>query len=62
MQLGKNIQAEVKGTTLTLVIDLSQDFGRSSSGKNVIVATTSGNHEVEGADGLVLGLNAYRKA
>lgn len=60
-KIGKNIEASVKDGTLTLVIDISKTFGKSASGKTTIVATTSGNQQVDGTDGLVLGLNAYRK-
>lgn len=59
--IGKNIEATVKDGILTLRIDLKKTQGKSASGKSTIVATTAGNQEVEGADGLLLGLNAYRK-
>ncbi|WP_461369436.1 hypothetical protein [Candidatus Darwinibacter acetoxidans] len=55
-----NIKAEVKGQTLHLEIDLSKRLGPSASGKTVIVATTSGNKQIEGSD-VILGLNAYVK-
>jgi len=58
-ELGKNIEFEVKGSKLTLVIDLEQEQGQSSSGKSTIVATTSGNVKVPGAN-VTLGFNAYR--
>ena len=56
----RNIKAEVKGQTLHLEIDLSKRLGPSASGKTVIVATTSGNKQIEGSD-VILGLNAYVK-
>lgn len=59
--IGKNIEASVKEGKLTLVIDLSKTQGKSASGKSTIVATTGGNQTVDGTNGLVLGLNAYRK-
>lgn len=59
--LGTNIEAEVKGDKLVLTIDVAAEHGRSASGKSTIVATTRGNVQVPGVDGLVLGLNAYRK-
>ena len=58
--LGKNIEFEVKGPKLTLVIDLKEEQGLSGSGKSTIVATTSGNVKVPGVDGVTLGINAYR--
>jgi hypothetical protein len=54
----KNIDIETKGTTLTITIDLSKEFGRSKSGKTIIIATTGGNKEV--ADGVHMGLNIYK--
>lgn len=57
--LGKNVEASVKGEALHIVIDLSKTFGRSKSGKTVIVASTEGNQQV-GETGIFLGLNAYK--
>ncbi len=42
-------------------IDLSAPARISASGKTMVVASTRGNVEVPGTDGLVIGLNAYRK-
>lgn len=61
-ELGKGIKATVDGDKLTLEIDLSQDFGKSTSGKTTIIATTAGNVAIPGAtNGATLGLNLYRK-
>jgi hypothetical protein len=59
--IGQNIQIEVKGDKAIITIDLSKRGGLSSSGKSVIVATTSGNVTIPGTQ-VVLGLNAYVKA
>ncbi len=55
----KNVEIQVEGSILTLRVDLSKEFGPSSSGKTTIVASTEGNvsvpdHEVK------VGLNVYR--
>lgn len=55
----KNIEMTVKGNVLTITVDLSKEFGRSASGKSVIIASTEGNVAVEG--GAIVGLNVYRK-
>jgi hypothetical protein len=55
----RNIKMEVKGTILTLTIDLSQTFGRSKSGKTTIIASTDGNVNVQGSDAK-LGVNVYK--
>jgi hypothetical protein len=56
----KNVEMTVEGTTLTIRVDLSKEFGPSSSGKTILVATTEGNVTVPGRQDKV-GLNVYRK-
>ncbi len=41
----KNVQMTVDGSILTIQVDLSKEFGPSSSGKTIIVASTEGNRE-----------------
>lgn len=55
-----NVKTEMKGKMLHIEIDTTADLGPSTSGKSNKVASTDGNIVVEGAGGLVLGLNAYR--
>ena len=60
--IGQNIQVEVtKDNKAVITIDLNHRGGPSSSGKSIIVATTSGNVTIPGTS-VVLGLNAYVKA
>jgi len=58
----KNIQVKVSpdGSQLQVTIDLEQDFGPSKSGKTTIIASTEGNQSIT-PDGVVLGLNVYKK-
>ena len=56
----QNIVTEVKGSKLTITIDLKGKTSPSASGKSQIVASTRGNSLVEGTD-VMLGLNLYRK-
>lgn len=56
----QNVQFEVQGDQLVIVVDLSQEFGESASGKSIIVATTGGNVSVPGHEEVKIGLNAYR--
>ena len=56
----KNVDMSVDGDILTLKIDLSKEFGPSSSGKTIIIATTEGNQTIEGRNEKV-GLNVFRK-
>ena len=56
----KNVKMEVKGTKLIIEVDLTKDNGLSGSGKNTIIGTTGGNVEVK--DGIMAGINIYKKA
>lgn len=57
----KNVEMNVTGTILTIRVDLSQEFGPSSSGKTIIIASTEGNASVPGSEDAKVGLNVYRK-
>jgi hypothetical protein len=57
----KNVEMSLDGTMLTIKVDLAKEFGKSSSGKNIIVASTEGNVSVEGREEVKLGLNVYKK-
>ena len=56
----KNVELSVEGNILTIKIDLSKEFGLSSSGKNIIVASTEGNVTIPDREEKI-GLNIYRK-
>ena len=56
----KNVEMTVEGNILTLKVDLTKDFGPSSSGKTIIIASTEGNITVTDREEKV-GLNVYRK-
>jgi hypothetical protein len=55
--LGKNIEYSIDGSKLTMVVDLSKDFGPSASGKTVIIASSEGNKDV---GDVKVGLNIYK--
>ena len=55
----KNVEMQVDGHILTIKVDLTQEFGPSSSGKTIIVASTEGNMNVPDSD-VKVGLNCYR--
>ena len=57
----KNVEMSVSENILTIKVDLTKEFGKSSSGKTVIIATTEGNVSVEGAEDKKVGLNVYKK-
>jgi hypothetical protein len=56
----KNVEIKVDGTKLTIVVDLSQEFGLSSSGKSITIASTEGNVAVPGHEEVKIGLNVYK--
>jgi hypothetical protein len=56
----KNVQIVVEGNILTITVDLSKEFGPSSSGKTIIIASTEGNVSIPDREEKV-GLNVYRK-
>jgi hypothetical protein len=56
----KNVEMAVDGMILTIKVDLAKEFGPSSSGKTIIIASTEGNISVPGRQEKV-GLNVYRK-
>ena len=58
--MSQNVQFEVEGNNLVIVIDLSQELGESSSGKSVIIASTGGNVSLPGFEDIKIGLNVYR--
>ena len=56
----KNVHMAVEGNILTIKVDLSKEFGPSSSGKTIIIASTAGNVSIPDREEKV-GLNVYRK-
>ena len=56
----KNVEMTVEGTMLTIKVDLSKEFGLSSSGKSILIATTEGNVSLPEREEKI-GLNVYRK-
>jgi len=56
----KNVDMKVEGDILIIRVDLSKEFGPSSSGKTTIIASTEGNVSVLDREEKV-GLNVYRK-
>jgi hypothetical protein len=57
----KNVEMAVVDNILTIKVDLTREFGPSSSGKTIIIATTEGNVSLPGHEDKKVGLNVYRK-
>ena len=56
----KNVEMNVEGNILIIRVDLTKEFGPSSSGKTTIIASTEGNVSIPDREEKV-GLNVYRK-
>lgn len=57
----KNVEMKVEENILTIKVDLTQEFGPSSSGKTIIIASTEGNIAIPEKENIKIGLNVYRK-
>lgn len=51
----------LEGNKLTIEVDVTKEFGLSSSGKSLIIASTEGNVSIPGKEEIKIGLNVYRK-
>lgn len=58
----KNCEMKLEGNILTITVDISKEFGKSSSGKSIIISSTEGNVSVPEEEDIKIGLNVYRKA
>lgn len=56
-----NIKQTIKGNKLILEIDLKERHGMTKSKKSNMIASTQGNAQVEGKEGITFGLNVYEK-
>ena len=56
----KNVKMKVEDNKLIITIDLDQEYGRSSSGKSITIASTEGNVSVPEHDEIKVGINVYR--
>jgi len=52
---------KVEGNILTIKVDLSKEFGPSSSGKTIIIGSTEGNVAIPEKEEVKIGLNVYKK-
>ncbi len=57
----KNVEMSIDGNILTIRVDLTKEFGPSSSGKTIIVASSEGNQPVPGKEAIKVGLNVFKK-
>ncbi len=58
----KNCEMKLNGSILTITVDISKEFGVSSSGKSIIIGSTEGNVSIPEKEDIKIGLNVYRKS
>jgi hypothetical protein len=58
----KNCEMKLDGNILIITVDVSKEFGTSSSGKSIIIGSTEGNVSIPEKEDIKIGLNVYRKA
>ena len=51
----------MEGDILTIMVDITKEYGPSSSGKTIIVGSTEGNVAVPEKEEIEVGLNVYKK-
>ena len=57
----KNCEMTLDGNILTITVDISKEFGKSASGKSIIISSTEGNVSIPEKEDIKIGLNIYRK-
>lgn len=57
----KNVEMIVEANILTIKVDLTKEFGPSTSGKTIIIASTEGNQAIPSKETIKIGLNVYKK-
>jgi len=57
----KNVEMKVENNILTIQVDLTKEFGPSSSGKTIIIASSEGNAAIPEKEEIKIGLNVYKK-
>ena len=61
MNIGENVDYKIEKDTLTIIIDLTREFGESKSGKSIIIASTRGNKKVNYKDEkIAIAVNIYK--
>ena len=56
----KNIELKIEGSKLIIEVDMEKEFGPSSSGKSITIASTEGNIAVPGREEVKMGINIYK--
>ncbi len=57
----RNVKMEVEGNILRIEVDLSKDYGPSSTGKTLIISSTAGPKRIPGDKPISLNMTIFRK-
>ena len=58
----KNVSISIKENKMTIEVDLTENFGKSKSGKSTIIASSEGNQSItHNGEVIFVGLNVYKK-
>ncbi len=60
MQHVQNVQMEVQGNMLVIVVDLTQSLGMSQSEKSLLIASTGGGAALPEQPDVKINLTVYR--
>jgi hypothetical protein len=62
--MATNVEMSVKDKTLILKVDLTQEHGRSTTGKTIVVGTTHGFKTVSNGNGedVMVSLNVNKRS
>jgi hypothetical protein len=60
--MATNMETRMDGDKLIIEIDLTKEYGLTSSQKSIKVASSDGNISVPGREDIKLGLNVYKPA
>ena len=55
-----NMEVRVQGNKLIIEVDLTEEYGRSASGKSITVASSGGAVPVPGREEIKVNLNVYK--
>lgn len=58
--MATNIEMRVEGDKLIIEVDLTKEYGPTSSQKSMKVASSDGNMSVPGREEIKIGLNVYK--
>jgi hypothetical protein len=57
----QNVEMTSDGKKLTIVVDLTKEYGESASKKSIIIASTGGGIAIPESNDIKIGLNIYKK-